>query len=138
MLFRRVLREMLRSEDGISSARIAAKELGLAAGRLNLIIMTTAEKNHWRQLCQELATQQNPARRTLAAEALREVLAAEKKKQCSQKGAALLQVADVLFGFMEFDLHEEALCRSGEQNANLTGRSSASARSTPTEQPAMN
>lgn len=129
---------MLRSEDGISSARITAKELGLAAGRLNLIIMTTAEKNHWRHLCQELATQQTPARRTLAAKALREVLAAEKKKQCSQKGAALLQVADVLFGFMEFDLQEEALCGSGEQNANPTGRRSTSARSIPTEQPAMN
>lgn len=129
---------MLRSEDGNSSARITAKELGLAAGRLNLIIMTTAEKNQWRQLCQELATQQNPARRTLAAKALREVLAAEKKKQCSQKGTALLQVADVLFGFMEFDLQEEAPCRSGEHNANATGRRSTSARSTPTEQPAMN
>ena len=68
---------------------------------IEAINMTKTEKMQWRKLCEVLATDPNRARRARAATALRGTLAQERQKAKTANDAALLRVAEKVFGFLE-------------------------------------
>jgi hypothetical protein len=61
----------------------------------------TEERQDWRALREELATQKDPAQRTKVISHLRRMLEEEKTNPQSPDNKALLRVAEAIFDFIE-------------------------------------